>query len=176
MNEQNINYDIVFDGFCQKIKEMAVGSIKNTGIKKIAKPVLLLAVIKGIEEGVFRYNYFEYEQLAKIYDEVFKKYVDIAKQTEHTPAYYPFYHLKSSDFWHLSPLSPHSERKTLTASAKWIRNNVEYAYINPLLWEMLQQNEYRNRLAEFIVEEKIKMATANSRSLLRLFLGWLVAI
>ena len=44
------------------------------------------------------------------------------------------------------------------------------------VWDMLQQSEYRKRVAEFIVETKIKTATANSRSLLRMFLGWLLAV
>lgn len=47
---------------------MRVGSIKRSGIKKIAKPVLLLALIKGIEDGVFKHNSFEYEKLACIYE------------------------------------------------------------------------------------------------------------
>ena len=41
---------------------------------------------------------------------------------------------------------------------------------------MLQQSEYRKRVAEFIVNTKIKTATANSRSLLHMFLGWLLAV
>ena len=69
-----------------------------------------------------------------------------------------------------------SDRIATTASIGWIRNNVEYAYIDPMLWDMLQQKAYRNRLAEFIVEEKIKTATARSRSILKVFLNWLVAI
>lgn len=46
MESSNIDYEIAFDSFKNKIKEMAVGSIKRTGIKKIAKPVLLLTIIK----------------------------------------------------------------------------------------------------------------------------------
>ena len=95
---------------------------------------------------------------------------------EHTPAYYPFYYLQSSDFWKLSLLTPNSERKTSTPSANWIRRNIEYAYINPVLWEMLQLKEYRSKLAEFIIEEKIKTATARSRSIMRMLLNWLVSI
>lgn len=98
MEEPSINYDLTFRSFSQKIKDMRVGSIKRSGIKKIAKPVLLLALIKGIEDGVFRQNRFEYEELAKIYEAVFRKYAEIAKQTEYTPLYYPFYHLHTSDF------------------------------------------------------------------------------
>lgn len=67
MEESSINYDLTFRSFSQKIKDMRMGSIKRSGIKKIAKPVLLLALIKGIEDGVFRQNRFEYEELAKIY-------------------------------------------------------------------------------------------------------------
>ena len=176
MEEPSINYDLTFRSFSQKIKDMRMGSIKRSGIKKIAKPVLLLALIKGIEDGVFRQNRFEYEELAKIYEAVFRKYAKIAKQTEYTPLYYPFYHLQTSDFWNLCLKSQHSERSYSTPSVGWIRNNVEYAYIDPMLWDMLQQKAYRNRLAQFIVEEKIKTATARSRSILRMLLNWLVAI
>lgn len=114
--------------------------------------------------------------LKKIYKSIFNKYTDIAKQSEYTQLYYPFYHLQSSGFWHLNYISPNSKRNPLTTSAAWVRNNVEYAYINPILWEILQHKEFRNRLAEFIVEERIKTATANSRSMLHMFLNWLVAI
>ena len=176
MEEPSINYDLTFISFSRKIKSMRVGSIKRSGIKKIAKPVLLLAVIKGIEDGVFTQNCFEYEQLARIYEEVFRKYAEIAKQTEYTPLYYPFYHLQTSDFWNLSLKNPHSARSCSTPSPGWLRNNVEYAYINPMLWDMLQQKDYRNRLAQCIVEEKINTATARSRSIMRMLLNWLVAI
>lgn len=94
MNKPYFNYDIAYDVYTKQIKKMAVGSIKRTGIKKIAKPVLLLAVIKGIEDGVFKRNRFEYEQLAEIYEAVFKKYAEIAKQSEYTLPCYPFYHMQ----------------------------------------------------------------------------------
>lgn len=84
MESSNIDYEIAFDSFKNNIKEMAVGSIKRTGIKKIAKPVLLLTIIKGIEDGIFKQNYFEYEILEKIYKSIFNKYTDIATERIHT--------------------------------------------------------------------------------------------
>lgn len=72
MKDSIINYEIAFANFTQKIKKMTVGNIKKTGIKKIAKPVLLLAIIKGIENGTFKQNCFEYEQLDMIYEDIFK--------------------------------------------------------------------------------------------------------
>ena len=167
---------MIFNSCTRMIKEMKTGNISRTGIKKIAKPVLLLSVIKGIEAGIFKRNYIEYDKLAIIYDLVFKQYEDLAKQSEHTPPYYPFYYLKTDKMWHLNPRTPNSALESNSPSAAWVRNNVEYAYLDPALWEMLQDEEYRRRFAEFIVEEKIKTATENSRFPLRTFLAWLVAI
>lgn len=84
--------------------------------------------------------------------------------------------MQTSDFWNLSILTPHSETKTVSPSIAWLNNNIEYAYLDHAFWDMLQRSEYRKRVAEFIVETKIKTATANSRSLLRMFLGWLLAV
>ena len=171
-----VNYDIAYKAFTNQVKRMTVGSIRRTGIKKIAKAVMLLAVIKGIEDGTIRNNRIEYEPIAEIYNAVFMKYANEARQDEFTLPYYPFYHLQSSDFWNLCFLSPNSISKPSTPSAAWLRNNVEYAYLDPRLWAMLQRQEYRRRFAEFIVKEKIMTATSGCRSILRTFLGWLIAI
>ncbi len=176
MNYKEKDYEFVYRQYTGIITKMRVGRIGRTGIKKIAKAALLLAVIIGIGNGIFKNNRFEYEKLDELNKAVFKKYESTARQTEHTPLYYPFYHLTSDTIWHLSFLSHNSTRKLSTPSSAWICNNVEYAYLDPTLWSMLQQSEYRRRLAEFIIEEKIKTATVGSRNLLRTFLAWLVAI
>lgn len=46
------NYESAFDFYTKKIKDMKQGSIKRSGIKKIAKPVLILSIIRGIETGL----------------------------------------------------------------------------------------------------------------------------
>lgn len=73
MEHSSINYDIVYNNYARQIKSMKVGHIGRTGIKKIAKPVLLLALIKGIESGVFTVNRIEYEAIAEIYESVFRQ-------------------------------------------------------------------------------------------------------
>lgn len=176
MENPSIDYEIAYRNYTRQIKNIKVGSIGRTRIKKIAKPVLLLALIKGIDNGMFTVNRIDYETIAKIYEYVFKQYADMAQQSEHTPPYYPFYHLSTSLFWHLSPLTPHASIKTNSPSAAWLRNNVEYAYLDTNMWHMLQQKDYRRRMTEFIVENNIKTATANGRTILRMFLNWLVAI
>lgn len=116
MNYKEKDYEFVYRQYTGIITKMRVGRIGRTGIKKIAKAALLLAVIIGIENGIFKNNRFEYEKLDELYKAVFKKYESTARQTEHTPLYYPFYHLTSDTIWHLSFLSHNSTRKPSTPS------------------------------------------------------------
>ena len=48
MEEPSINYGLIFKNFSQKIKDMRVGSIKRSGIKKIAKPVCYVPSIQRV--------------------------------------------------------------------------------------------------------------------------------
>ena len=58
----------------------------------------------------------------------------------------------------------------------WILCIFEVANMYKLMQDMLQQKHYRRLLAEFIVDNNIKTATASNRNLLRMFINWLVAI
>lgn len=85
------NYESAFDFYTKKIKDMKQGSIRRSGIKKIAKPVLILSIIRGIENGTFRYNRFLFEDLENIYNNIFEQYAIIAKQSEKTNIAHPLY-------------------------------------------------------------------------------------
>lgn len=170
------NYDTAYDFYTNGIKKMKQGNIKRTGIKKIAKPVLLLSIIKGIENEKFRYNKFLFDDVEEIYNNIFKQYSAIAKQQdENTCLSYPFYYLQSDEFWHLK-FYEHSEIKTNSPSTAWIKRNVEYAYIDEELWIMLHNNDYRLRLKNFIINEKIKNNGKHIPLLMKQFVGWLMAI
>lgn len=170
------NYDTAYDFYCKKIASMKRGNIKRTGIKKIAKPILLLSVIKGIESGKLRYNKFLFDEVEEIYKNIFEQYAAIAMQhEENTPLSYPFYYLQSDDFWHLN-FKEHSETGTNAPSSTWIRRNVEYAYIDEELWIMLHNQDYRLRLKNFIIETKIKNHGKKNTVSMMQFVGWLLAI
>lgn len=171
------NYDMAFDFYTKEIKSMKQGYIKRTGIKKIAKHVLVLSIIKGIESGKFKYNKFLFEEVEEIYNNIFEQYIEIARQhNEKTPLSYPFYYLQSDNFWHLDFIE-HSETKTNSPTSAWVKRNVEYAYIDEELWIILHNSEYRLRLKNFIIDTKIKdnVKTGNTVSMMR-FIGWLLAI
>lgn len=170
------NYEQAMDFYTKRIDRMRQGSIKRTGIKKIAKPVLILSVIRGIESGVFRCNRFDYDILEKIYDDVFNQYIECGNQQgEKTPLCNPFYYLRSDGFWHHSAL-PHSETQTDGPSAAWVRRNVEYAYVDDDLWLLLCCREYRQRLKDYIIKQKILPRRTKLSANIKAFVGWLLAI
>lgn len=170
------SYDTAYDFYTIGIKRMKQGNIKRTGIKKIAKPVLILSIIKGIENGTLKYNKFLFDDVEEIYNTIFEQYAAIAKQhDENTPLSYPFYYLQSDDFWHLN-FYEYSDNETSSPSTAWIKRNVEYAYIDEELWIMLHNADYRFRLKNFIINEKIKSNGRNTSLSIKTFVSWLLAI
>ena len=120
----------------------------------VAKPVLLLALIDGIGQGIFKENkfvlneWFEDRYLKLMVENTshsqFDKPSDIAN---------PFWHLATDGFWHLHGKNV-LEMKT-TPSIKWLKENVSYAYFDEDLWLLLQNQPWREKLRNFIVEQKL---------------------
>ena len=57
------DYNKAFKHYSTIIDSMRQGYIKNSGIRKIAKPILILSLIYGIEKGLYNTNKFEYKEL-----------------------------------------------------------------------------------------------------------------
>lgn len=120
----------------------------------VAKPVLLLALIDGIGQGIFKENRFvlnewlEDRYLKLMVENTghsqFDKPADIAN---------PFWHLTTDGFWHLNGKNV-LEMKT-TPSKKWLKENVSYACFDEDLWLLLQNQPWREKLRNFIVEQKL---------------------
>lgn len=120
----------------------------------VAKPVLLLALIDGIGQGIFKENRFvlnewlEARYLKLMVENTrhsqFDKPADIAN---------PFWHLSTDGFWHLHGKNA-LEMKT-TPSRKWLKENINYAYFDEDLWILLQNQPWREKLRNFIVEQKL---------------------
>ena len=62
---------------------------------------------------------------------------------------YPYYFMNSESFWHLKWKENYI--KTKAPSAKFIRDNIEYAYLDNALWDLLQEPEVRQQLREALV-------------------------
>lgn len=117
----------------------------------IAKPIMMLAIIKCIENAGIRANRILYsESLITTYNELFRQYSNSAI----TSSVYPFYYLGSEDFYFIKGKKAHT-----TPSAKFLRENVEFASIDDDLWELMQDPETRNELRDAIIQHYIKPKT-----------------
>lgn len=174
------DYEAAYTYYCDRIDHMRRGSTKTRGVKIIAKPMLILAIIKGIDDGRFTSNRFAYDDVDGIYTALFRKHFMEARQDNLTPLCHPFYYLQSDDFWHFS-WHPGASVKTDSPSVAWLRRNCEHAYIDTELWLLLQMREYRQRLAEYILDTQVKAALcpagmAAERSPLRTLLALLAVV
>lgn len=121
----------------------------------LAKPVLLVAIIDGIDSDVFTSNEFSLtEWLEKRYVVLMQKYMKHSQFDKPTDISNPFWHLQSDGFWHLNYAG---ERigKDRTPSKMWLKENIEYAYFDEDLWMLLQNREWRMKLRDYIVEHKL---------------------
>ena len=117
----------------------------------IAKPIMMLAIIKCIENGGIRANRILYTgSLITTYNELFRQFSNSAI----TSSVYPFYYLGSEDFYFIKGKKAHT-----TPSAKFLRENVEYACLDDDLWELMQDPETRYELRDAIIKHFIKPRT-----------------
>lgn len=176
------NYDAALSHYENQISHMRQGSVGHDGIRIIAKPILILSIIKGIKSGLFN-NKFSYEELNRLYEPLFRNYFMSGRQENLTPLCYPFYYLQTDAFWHLS-WKPNSSSKTEAPSAAWIRRNVDHAYIDEELWLLINNDVYADKLKEYVINIKIVQtlhsiemaAEPTKRNSLKSFLSLLLAI
>ena len=100
----------------------------------VAKPVLMVALIDGIDANVFPNNQFVINDwLEGRYKKLMMQFTKNSQFDGTTGIEKPFWHLESDGFWHLNY---EGERlcKGRTPSKVWLRDNVEYAYFDEPLW------------------------------------------
>ena len=116
-------------------------SICKTGFV-VAKPIALLAILEYIDNGLLE-NRIDFDGLLKHYDNISARY------SSKTPFQYPFYFLANEDFYHLKWRGVKVKKRA--PSAKFIRDNIEYAYLDNALWDLLQNPDTRDYLKEKII-------------------------
>ena len=133
---------------------MSIRQAKIRGEVIVAKPVLMLALIDGVESGVFANNRFVLnEWLEEHYMKLMIQYTRHSQFDKPTEINNPFWHLSTDGFWHLQLKT--KEEKSTTPSKAWLKENVIYANFDDDLWVLLQNAEWRVRFRDFIVEHKL---------------------
>lgn len=146
------NYSQCYAHYTDRIMSLRQAKIRGEVI--MAKPVLMLALIDGIESGVFANNRFVLnEWLEEHYLKLMLQYTRKSQFDKPTDINNPFWHLSTDGFWHLQLKA--KEDMNTTPSKAWLKENVTYACFDDDLWVLLQNKEWCTRLRDFIVEHKL---------------------
>ena len=175
------DYDASLKHFEERLFDIKQFKMKNSSLKTIAKPVLLLSALKAMEDGLVVTNHFDYDELKEIYEGTFKEFFLKARQEHLTPIYNPWYYMKTDGFWQL--VWKQGEMSTAAPAEGWIKRYVSHARFSDELWVLACNMEYRRKLMTFIVERKIMANVDISKGImaadglnLRQLLALLVAI
>lgn len=146
------NYNQCYAHYTDRI--MNLRQAKICGEVIVAKPVLMLALIDGVESGVFANNRFVLnEWLEEHYMKLMIQYTCQSQFDKPTEINNPFWHLSTDGFWHFRLKT--KEVMNTTPSKAWLKENVDCAFFDDGLWVLLQSKEWRSSLRDFIVEHKL---------------------
>lgn len=150
---QFFNYEQCYKHYTRQIINIRQAKIQGETI--VAKPVLLLALIDGIEEGVFIENRITLNDwLVKRYGTLMRKYTRDSIFDGFASINNPFWHLETDGFWHLY-FQGERFKKGQTPSTAWLKENVGFAYFDEALWILLQNKVWRMQLRDYIIEHKL---------------------
>ena len=127
--------------------------IKTLGVAP-HKPILLLSVIDGIEQGRIKSEkiYITPELIAS-----FKDNWSLLVTTEHIPTFaLPFFHLKNEkgEFWKLKANTGYEKTLAITktiSSFKMLNEMIQYAEIDKEFFALLSETESRNELRKILL-------------------------
>lgn len=133
---------------------MSIRQAKIHGEVIVAKPVLLLSLIDGIASNQVVDNKFQLAEWLELrYIELMNKYMRNSQFDKPTDISNPFWHLQTDGFWHLQ--YPERPMDGATPSKRWLKEKVSYAYFDDDLWILLQNEVWRTKLREYIIEHKL---------------------
>lgn len=145
-------YEKCFANYTKRIMNIKQAKIRGEVI--VAKPVLLLAIIDGISNDLFRGNEIHLtDWLEARYEMLMRKYMKNSQFDKPTDISNPFWHLQTDDFWHLQLIE--KQQEGVTPSKRWLKEKVSYAYFDEDLWLLLKDEAWRTKLRDYIIEHKL---------------------
>ena len=150
---RNYFYKKTFANYTKRIMNIRQAIIRGEVI--VAKPVLLLAIIDGIDLNLFINNRIPLTNwLENRYVALMHRFMRSSQFNKPTDISNPFWHLQGDGFWHLVGTECVKSQKN-TPSKAWLKEHVEYASFDESLWILLQNKEWRMKLREYIIEHKL---------------------
>lgn len=147
------DYEQCYNYYVKRIDSIRQKRIQNETI--VAKPVLILALIDGIEDDVFPSNRFSINNwLEERYMKLMIQYTKNSQFSEVAGIEKPFWHLETDGFWHLK-YPGEQLGKGRTPSKAWLKEIVEFAYFDESFWILLQNKIWRTKLRDYIIGHKL---------------------
>ena len=144
------DYEKCLAHYAEEIKSLKQNKLH--GAVNIAKPVLVLAVTQLIDDGLLQNNVILLTKgLEDRYTKLYEQYDRTGKITRID---YPFYFMLNDGFWNLKWIGEPKEHEN-APWRKFMKDHVEYAYLDEDLWCLLQHEGCRHRLMDYIIKEKL---------------------
>lgn len=144
------------DKYLTKLGNLNCAKINGKTI--IAKPVFLLSILDAIEDKKITVNRFYWDTKSdqhKTLNQYYNKcYIGYSPNSYLTPLFKPFYHLKHDGFWHLR--IKEGAKFPKSSSSGFMTENLEYAHFDEDFWNIIQGQNNREIIRNFIVEKYIK--------------------
>lgn len=141
------------DEYARDFSVMSVGVVK--GKKLPHKAILLLGIMKLIEDGIITENRIELGKvIADAFSSSWKKYMGDAKVPS---VWTPFWYLKSESFWHFKSNGNEDLLQGLLSfaghpSIGQMRPVIKYAYLDKALYDYLENEGCREKLRRILIE------------------------
>lgn len=113
------------------------------------KPCMLLAVLGLAEAGDLKQNKIRFEPA--LLERYMKFFAVVRSESDHANPHYPFFHLKSEDFWHLQPFPGREavvEAMNTARSVAAITDNIAWVSLDPDLHALALDERSRTALRE----------------------------
>ena len=126
------------------------------GVVSNAKPLFCISILDCIANIIVSENKFVLTNDAFVttYNTLCDRY---EPDKQRTPIYKPYFHLNSEPFYNLIwKKGTNIPGFSTTPSAKFLRENVQYASLDKELWKLLQDAAVRNEFREAIVNHFLK--------------------
>jgi putative restriction endonuclease len=142
----------VLSAYVKKITRLKRGSV--SGVKAPHKPLLLLAVIQGLEKGEVNSNRIKISaELVANFKDSWSQLVKDSRFSENFSL--PFFHLQSDGFWHLQTLPGRELLLTSSHSIKsfaHLKEVIDFAYFDQELYHLLANEHTRQILKQSLLE------------------------
>lgn len=142
--------------YTEMMLSLHTGSVN--GKAALSKPLYIIAIIEAIgldaltENKIMISNEFVRKRFGLLYEQVNGN----RKGYEMSFFVRPFFHLSSASFYHLIWKQwTEYPKKSITPSAKYLRENLLYAKLDDELWELVQDTECREYMKQCIIKRYI---------------------